>query len=42
MADCFWSGWRRLVKDYDQRIDIAETMIHIAMGSITLRRIAHP
>ncbi len=39
-------GWmirrRRLVKDYEQRIDVAEAMIHIAMGSIMLRRNAHP
>ncbi|AHI24717.1 transposase (IS12528) [Komagataeibacter xylinus E25] len=34
--------WRRLVKDYEQRIDVAEAMIHIAMGSIMLRRNAHP
>ncbi|KXV19542.1 transposase, partial [Gluconobacter oxydans] len=34
--------WRRLVKDYEQRIDVAEAMIHIAMGSLMLRRNAHP
>ena len=34
--------WRRLVKDYEQRIDVAEAMIHIAMGSLMLRRSAHP
>jgi len=26
--------WRRLVRDYEQRIDVAEAMIHIAMGSL--------
>lgn len=34
--------WRRLVKDYEKRIDVAEAMIHIAMGSLMLRRNAHP
>ncbi|MBS1087273.1 IS5 family transposase [Gluconobacter sphaericus] len=34
--------WRRLVKDYEQRIDVAEAMIHIAMGGLMLRRNAHP
>lgn len=38
-------GWmvrrRRLVRDYEQRADISEAMIHIAMGSLLLRRIAH-
>lgn len=27
--------WRRLVKDYEQRIDVAEAMIHITLGSIS-------
>lgn len=34
--------WRRLVRDYEQRLDISEAMVHIAMGSLLLRRIAHP
>jgi len=34
--------WRRLVKDYEQRIDVAEAMIHIVMGSLILRRNSHP
>jgi transposase len=34
--------WRRLVRDYEQRIDVSEAMIHVAMGSILLRRISHP
>lgn len=31
--------WRRLVRDYEQRIDVSETMIYAAMGSLLLRRI---
>jgi len=34
--------WRRLVRDYEQRLDVSEAMVHIAMGSLLLRRIAHP
>jgi putative transposase len=33
--------WRRLVRDYEQRIDVSEAMIHVAMGSLLLRRISH-
>ena len=33
--------WRRLARDYQQRIDVSEAMIHVAMGSLLLRRIAH-
>lgn len=33
--------WRRLVRDYEQRIDVSEAMIHVEMGSLLLRRIAH-
>ena len=33
--------WRRLVRDYEQRIDVSEAMIQIAMGSLLLRRISH-
>ena len=33
--------WRRLVRDNDQRIDVSEAMIQVAMGSLLLRRIAH-
>jgi transposase len=32
--------WRRLVRDYEQRLDVSEAMIHVAMGSLLLRRIA--
>ena len=34
--------WRRLVRDYEQRLDVSEAMILIAMGGILLRRTAHP
>lgn len=34
--------WRRLVRDYEQRLDVSEAMIHVAMSSLLLRRIAHP
>ena len=27
--------------DYEARIDVSEAMIHVALGSIPLRRIAH-
>lgn len=33
--------WRRLVRDFEQRLDVSEAMIHVAMGSLLLRRIAH-
>jgi putative transposase len=33
--------WRRLVRDYEARIDVSEAMNHIALGSIILRRISH-
>ena len=30
--------WRRLVRDYEERIDCSEAMIHVALGSVLLRR----
>ena len=33
--------WRRLVRDYEKRRDVSEAMIHVAMGSLLRRRIAH-
>ena len=33
--------WRSLVRDYEERLDVSEAMIHVAMGSLLLRRIAH-
>lgn len=32
-------NWRRLVRDYEQRIDVSESMIYVAMGSLLLRRV---
>lgn len=34
--------WRRLVRDYEQRIDVSQAMIVVAMGGLLLRRNAHP
>jgi transposase len=34
--------WRRLVQDYEERCDVSEAMIGVAMSSLMLRRIAHP
>ncbi len=31
--------WRRLVRDYERRIDVSKSMIYVAMGSLLLRRI---
>jgi len=33
--------WRRLVRNYEARIDVSEAMSHVALGSILLRRISH-
>lgn len=33
--------WRRLVQDYEQRVDVSEAMIHVAIGSLLLRRVIH-
>ena len=33
--------WRRLVRDYEARIDVSEAMTQVAMGSLLLRRISH-
>jgi transposase len=39
-------GWmtryRRLVRDYERRLDVSEAMIYLAMGSLLVRRISHP
>ena len=39
-------GWmtryRRLVRDYEERIDVSQAMIHVAMAALLIRRIAHP
>jgi hypothetical protein len=34
--------WRRLVRDHEERCDVSEAMIGVAMTSLILRRIAHP
>ena len=34
--------WRRLVRDHERRCDVSEAMIHVSMGSLLLRRTAHP
>lgn len=33
--------WRRLVRDYESRLDVSEAMTHVAMGSLLVRRISH-
>ena len=33
--------WRRLVRDYEKRLDVSKAMIHVAMGSLLWRRIVH-
>ncbi|MDE2469525.1 MAG: IS5/IS1182 family transposase, partial [Bradyrhizobium sp.] len=33
--------WRRLVRDYERRVDVSIAMIHVAMGSLLIRRNAH-
>ena len=34
--------WKRLVRDCEQRIDVSDAMIHVALGSLMLRKIVHP
>ena len=29
------------IPDYETRLDVSDAMIHVAMGSLLLRRIAH-
>jgi hypothetical protein len=47
-ADEGWEGQTganaqsRLVRDYEQRLDVSEAMIFLAMGNLLLRRITHP
>lgn len=33
--------WRRLVRDYERRLDVSEAMAHITMSSLLLGRVAH-
>ncbi|MBL6459620.1 IS5 family transposase, partial [Belnapia sp. T6] len=38
-----WLGrWRRLSKDYEQRTEVAEAMVTLAMIRLMLHRLAHP
>jgi transposase len=34
--------WRRLVRDYERRIDVSKAMILVAMGVNLIRRNTHP
>ena len=34
--------WRRLVRDYEKRLDVSDAMIYLGMGALLLRRVAHP
>ena len=34
--------WRRLVRDYEVRLDVSGAMIDLTMGALLLRRVAHP
>ena len=34
--------WRRLVRDYEKRLDVSDAMIHLSLGALLLRRVAHP
>jgi|GEM_PF-3449825 len=34
--------WRRLVRDYEKRIQVSKAMIFVVVGGDMLRRNAHP
>jgi len=34
--------WRRLVRDYEKRIDVSHAMILVPMCGLLIRRTAHP
>lgn len=34
--------WRRLVYDYERRVDVSQAMIFVARGANLMRRNAHP
>ena len=34
--------WRRLARAYEERLDVSKAMIHVGMGALLLRRVAHP
>ena len=33
------TGFRRLLRDFEQRIDVSKAMIYVAMGSVLLHRL---
>ncbi len=33
--------WRRLVRDYEKRLDVSKAIIPVLMGALLLRRVAH-
>lgn len=33
--------WEHVMRDYEQRFDVSEAFIHVAMGNLLLRRINH-
>ena len=45
MVERIW-GWmmqsRRLVRDYEMRLDVSTVMIHVALGSLLLQRLLIP
>ncbi|TGT35866.1 IS5 family transposase [Mesorhizobium sp. M8A.F.Ca.ET.165.01.1.1] len=41
-ADLWMTRWRRVVRDYEQRVDVSHAMILVAMGGDLIRRNAHP
>ncbi len=34
--------WRRLVRDYEMRLDVSTALIHVALGSLLLQRLMTP
>ena len=35
------SNWRRLLRDYEERIDVSTAVIYVAMDGILIRQDAH-
>jgi transposase len=35
------TGWRRLVRDHEARVDVSEAMTRIAVASLLIRRLSH-
>jgi transposase len=40
-AFAWFTCWRHLARGYEQHLDVSQAMIHVAMGSLLLRRITH-